>query len=73
MLAIIQSKIFCPPVSYQKKKKKTKNKIHKTVILQILLHGCETLSLYVGEKHRLRNFENSVQKDILPKTDQDGL
>jgi hypothetical protein len=39
MLAIIQSKIFCLPVSY---KKKLKIKIYRTVILLLVLYGCET-------------------------------
>jgi hypothetical protein len=33
-------------------------KICKTVILPVVLYGCETLSLTLGEEHRLRVFEN---------------
>jgi hypothetical protein len=55
MLAIIQSKIFYLPVSY---KKNLKIKIYKTVILPVVLYGCETWSLTVGEEHRLRVFES---------------
>jgi hypothetical protein len=39
MLTIIQSKIFCLPVSYQKN---LKIKIYKTVMLPVVLYGCET-------------------------------
>jgi hypothetical protein len=45
MLAIIQSKILCPPVLYQKN---LKIKIYKTLILPIVLYGCETWSLIWG-------------------------
>jgi hypothetical protein len=60
MFAIIQSRIFCLPVLY----KKLKIKIHKTVILPVVLYGCETWSLTLGEDHRLRVFENTVEEDI---------
>jgi hypothetical protein len=39
-------------------------KIYKTVILPVVLYGCETWSLTLKEEHRLRGFENSVQEDI---------
>jgi hypothetical protein len=35
-------------------------KIYKTVILPVVLYGCETWSLTLGEEHRLRVFENRV-------------
>jgi hypothetical protein len=60
MLAIIQSKIFCLPLSY----KNLKIKIYKTVILPVVLYGCETWSLSLGEEHRLRIFENRVLRKI---------
>jgi hypothetical protein len=62
MLAIIQSKIFCLPVLYQKEKLNIK--VYKTVILPVVLYGCETWSLTFREEHRLRVFENSVEEDI---------
>jgi hypothetical protein len=34
--------------------KNLKIKIYKTVILQVLLYGCETWSLTLREEHRLR-------------------
>jgi hypothetical protein len=48
-----------------------KIKIHKTVILPVVLYGCETLSLTVREEHRLRVFENRVLRRIFgPKRDE---
>jgi hypothetical protein len=55
MLAIIQSKI-CLPVSY----KNLKIKIYKTVILSVVLYGCEAWSLTLREEHGLRVFENRM-------------
>jgi hypothetical protein len=47
------------------------NKIHKTIILLVVLYGCETLSLTLREEHRLRVFENRVLKRIFgPKRDE---
>jgi hypothetical protein len=70
MLAIIQSKIFCLPVSCQKN---LKIKIYKTVILPVVLYGCETWSLTLGEDHRLRVFKNRVLRKIfVPKSEEDG-
>jgi hypothetical protein len=48
-----------------------KIKIYKTVILPVVLYGCETWSLTLREKHRLRVFENSVLRRIFgPKRDE---
>jgi hypothetical protein len=69
MLAIIQSKIFCLPVSY----KNLKIKIYKTVILPLVLYGCETWSLTLGEEHKLGISENRVLRRIFgPKREEDG-
>jgi hypothetical protein len=63
MLAIIKSKIFCLPVSY----KKLTIKIYKTVILPVVLYGCETWL------HRLRVFENRMlRRTFGPKKEEDG-
>jgi hypothetical protein len=68
MLATIQSKIFCLPVSH---KKKLKIRIYKTVILPVVLYGCETWSLTLGEERRLRVFENTVLRKIFgPKIEE---
>jgi hypothetical protein len=37
-----------------------KVKIYKITILPVVLYGCETWSLTLREKHRLRVFENRV-------------
>jgi hypothetical protein len=38
--------------------------IHRTVILSIVLSGCETLALILRDEHRLRVFENRVLRGI---------
>jgi hypothetical protein len=53
--------------------KNLKIKIYKTVILPIVLYGCETWSLTLGEERRLRIFENRVLRKIFgPKREEDG-
>jgi hypothetical protein len=48
-----------------------KIKIYKTVILPVVLYGCETLSLTLREEHSLRVFENRVLRRIFgPKRDE---
>jgi hypothetical protein len=47
-----------------------KVKIYKTIILPIVLYGCQTWSLTLREEHRLRLFENRVLMRIFgPKRD----
>jgi hypothetical protein len=41
-----------------------KIKIYKTLILPVVLYGCETLSFMLREEHRLRVFENRVLRRI---------
>jgi hypothetical protein len=41
-----------------------KVKIYKTIILPLVLYGCETWSLTLREEHRLRVFENRVLRKI---------
>jgi hypothetical protein len=51
--------------------KKSKLKIYKTIILPVVLCGCETWSLTLREEHRLRVFENMVLRRIFrPKRDE---
>jgi hypothetical protein len=51
--------------------KKLKMRIYKTIILPVVLYGCETWSLTLGEEHRLRVFENMVLRWIFgPKRDE---
>jgi hypothetical protein len=48
-----------------------KVKIYKTIILPVVLYGCETWSLALREEHRLRVFENRVLRRIFgPKRDE---
>jgi hypothetical protein len=47
-----------------------KVKIYKTIILPLVLHGCETWSLTLKEEHRLRVSENRILRRIFgPETD----
>jgi hypothetical protein len=43
---------------------KQKIRMYKTIILPVVLYGCETLSLILREEHRLRVFENRVLRRI---------
>jgi hypothetical protein len=48
-----------------------KVKIYKTIILPVVLYGCETCSLTLREKHRLRVFGNRVLRRIFgPQRDE---
>jgi hypothetical protein len=50
--------------------KNIKIKIYRTVILPVVLYGCETWSLTSTEGHRVRVFENRVLRRIFgPKRD----
>jgi hypothetical protein len=46
-------------------------KTYVTIILPVVLYGCETWSLTLREEHRLRMFENRVFRRIfVPKRDE---
>jgi hypothetical protein len=46
-------------------------KIYTNIILPVVLYGCETWSLTVGEERRLRVFENRLLRRIFgPKRDE---
>jgi hypothetical protein len=48
-----------------------KIRIYKTIILPVVLYGCETWSLTLREEHRLRVFENKLMRTIFgPKKDE---
>jgi hypothetical protein len=50
-----------------------KIKIYRTVILPLVLYGCETWSLTLREEHKLRVSENRVLRRIFgPKREEDG-
>jgi hypothetical protein len=45
--------------------------MYKTIILPVVLYGCETWCLTLREEHRLRVFENRVLRRIFgPKRDE---
>jgi hypothetical protein len=51
--------------------KSIKIKIYRTIILPVVLYGCETWSPTLREEHRLRVFENRVLRRIFgPKRDE---
>jgi len=51
--------------------KNTKVKIYRTIILSVVLCGCETWPLTLREEHRLKVFENRVLRKIFrPKKDE---
>jgi hypothetical protein len=50
--------------------KNVKVRIYKTIILPVVLYGCETWSLALREEHKLRVFENRVLRRLFgPKKD----
>jgi hypothetical protein len=52
--------------------KNLKINTYKTVILPVVLYGCETWSLTLREEHRLRVFENRELRIFEPKREEDG-
>jgi hypothetical protein len=60
--SLLSSRLMCRNV---------KVKLYKTVILPVVLYGCETWSLTLREEPRLRVFENRVLRRIYaPKRDE---
>jgi hypothetical protein len=56
---------------YRLVSKNVKIRIHKTIILPVVLYGCEAWSLTLREEHRLRVFENRVLREIFgPRRDE---
>jgi hypothetical protein len=50
---------------------KLKIKIHRSIILPVVLYGCETWSLTLRDERRLRVFENRVLRRVFgPKRDE---
>ena len=67
MLAITR----CSLLSSRLLSKNLKIKICRTVILPVVLYGCETWSLRLREEHRLRVFENRTLRRVFgPKRDE---
>jgi hypothetical protein len=51
--------------------KNLKVKTYRTIILPVVLYGCETWSLTLREERRLRVFENSMLRSVFdPKGDE---
>ena len=45
--------------------------LHRTIILHVVLYGCETWSLTLREERRLRVFENRVLRKVFrPRRDE---
>ena len=58
-------------LSYSLLSKNLKNKIYRTIILPVVLYGCETWSLRMREQRRLRVFEkNTLKRIFVPKRDE---
>jgi hypothetical protein len=59
---------LCPSVVLLRPQNKfhlpVKIKIYKTIILPVVLYRCETWSLILRQKHRLKVFENRVLRRI---------
>ena len=47
-----------------------KIKIYKTIILPVVLYGCETWSLTLREERKLRVFESMVLRIFGPRKDE---
>jgi hypothetical protein len=59
-------KLLSSPLLFENLKIRT----YKTIILPVVLYGCETWSLTIREEHRLRVFENGVLRIYEPKRDE---
>jgi hypothetical protein len=61
-------------LSYRLLSKNTKIRVYRTIILPVVLYGCETWSVTLGEEQRLMVFENRVLRRIFgPKRDVTGM
>ena len=68
MVAIIRGRNFCLTRLLSKN---LKIKIYRTIILPVVLYGCETWSLTLREERKLRVFENKVLRRIFgPRRDE---
>jgi hypothetical protein len=62
---------FGPEPSVFSSSVEKKIRIYKTIILPVVLYGCETWFLTLREGHRLRVFENRVLRRIFrPQSDE---
>ena len=59
------------PLSSRLLSKNLKIKIYRTIILPVILYGCESWSLTLREERKLRVFENMVLRKIFgPRRDE---
>jgi oligoendopeptidase F len=56
--------LFCNLLSSRLLSKNVTVTIYKTLILPVVLYGCETLSPTLREEHKLRVFENRVLRRV---------
>jgi len=64
----VQNLLSCRLLS---KNLKIKIRVYRTIILPVVLYGCETWSLTLQEERKLRVFENRVLKRIFrPRRDE---
>jgi hypothetical protein len=61
MLAVIQCRIFLPSSLLSKN---TKSKTYRTIVLPVVLYGCETWSVTLRQERMLRVLENRVLRKI---------
>jgi len=61
MFAIIRYRIFVFQFAIQKVKDQD---IYRTIILPVVLYGCETWSLTLRQERRLKVFENRVLRRV---------
>ena len=67
----VQSLVLKNLLSSSLLSKTLKIKIYRTIILPVVLYGCETWSLTWREERRLRVFENRVLRRVFgPKRDK---
>jgi hypothetical protein len=62
--------VFMNLLSSRLLSKNLKLKIYKTIILPVVLYGCETWPLTLKKEYRLRVFENRVLRVFGPKRDE---
>jgi len=53
--------------------KNLKIKIYRTVILPVVLYGCETMSFILREERRLRVYENRVLRRTFGSRRDEGI
>jgi hypothetical protein len=59
-------------LSFRLLSKNVNVKIYKTIILPVVLYGCETWSLTLREEHKLRVFENRLLRRIFGQKREGG-